>query len=57
MIITMILKFTTLWVKVLEKTIDNLDPNREAKQEIKDKMSELQRHMETIRNLKNKQGV
>lgn len=57
MIITMILKITDLWVKVLDYTIDNLDPNREAKEEIRHKMDTLKDNIETIKQLKNKQGA
>lgn len=53
----MILKITEIWVRVLEATVDNLDPNRQIKQEIREKMSELEGHLQTIKNLKEKQGT
>lgn len=52
MVITMILKITGLWVKFLQYTIDKLDPNREMKQEILNKMDVLKQNIKTIEKLK-----
>lgn len=57
MITTMILKITNMWVKVLKITIDNLDPNREVKEEIREKMGVLKEHIDTIQHLKRQRGI
>lgn len=57
MITRMIIWITDAWIRVLRLTIDNLEPSKDLRDEVKAKMGELKNNVDTIKTLKKQHNI